>query len=129
MRYLLDTHVLLWTLAEPKRLPRPVRQLIEDGDNEVFFSAVNIWEIAIKSALARPGFMADPDQILATVEAAGLVELPVRSVHASEVKRLPPIHGDPFDRLLIAQARVEPMNLVTADAVVAQYPGPVTYVA
>lgn len=122
MRLLLDTHVLLWALADPGRLPAAARALIEDAENEVFFSAASLWEIAIKSALGRADFQADPAEMLGVMLETGFAELPVRARHAAEVSRLPSIHKDPFDRLLVAQARVEPMVLLTDDQLLAEYP-------
>lgn len=121
MRFLLDTHLLLWAAARSARLPREARELLEDDDNEVYFSAASIWEIAIKSSLRRKDFRIDLSQLLATLPEMGLVELPITSVHAAGVTRLPPIHRDPFDRLLIAQSLVEPLTLLTNDALLDRY--------
>jgi PIN domain nuclease of toxin-antitoxin system len=118
---LLDTHLLLWAAARSARLPREARELLEDDDNEVYFSAASIWEIAIKSSLRRKDFRIDLSQLLATLPEMGLVELPITSVHAAGVTRLPPIHRDPFDRLLIAQSLVEPLTLLTNDALLDRY--------
>ena len=106
MRLLLDTHLLLWAVARSERLPREARQLLEDDDNEVYYSAASIWEIVIKSALGRTDFRIDLTQLLATLPEMGLIKLPITAVHAAGVTRLPPIHRDPFDRLLIAQSRL-----------------------
>ncbi len=121
MRILLDTHVLLWAVGASHRVPKAVRRMLEDGDNEIYFSAANIWEIAIKSALGRQDFQADPAEILAVMPETGFAELPVTAQHAALVSRLPPIHKDPFDRLLVAQSRVEPMLLLTDDSLLARY--------
>ena len=121
MRLLLDTHLLLWAAASSKRLPREARELLEDDDNEVYYSAASIWEIAIKSSLRRKDFRIDLAQLLATLPEMGLVELPITAVHAAGVTRLPPIHRDPFDRLLIAQSMVEPLALLTNDALLDRY--------
>jgi PIN domain nuclease of toxin-antitoxin system len=125
MRLLLDTHVLLLALADPDRLPAAARALIEDAENEIFYSAANLWEIAIKGALGRADFSADAAEVLAAMPQTGFAELPVRARHAAEFSRLPPIHEDPFDRMLIAQARAEPMVLLTNDALLAGYPAAV----
>lgn len=117
MRLLLDTHLLLWALSAPEKLSKRTRQRI-DG-SEVFASAASIWEISIKSALGK--LEADPTEILAGVEPAGFNHLPIVGEHAAKVKQLPPIHKDPFDRLLIAQARFEPMILLTDDEVLGGY--------
>ena len=117
MRLLLDTHLLLWALSSPEKLSKRTRQRIDAS--EVFASAASIWEISIKSALGK--LEADPNEILAGVEPAGFNHLPIVGEHAAKVKQLPPIHKDPFDRLLIAQARFEPMILLTDDEVLGDY--------
>jgi PIN domain nuclease of toxin-antitoxin system len=121
MRLLLDTHLLLWALAEPERLDATSRAALEDPDNEVLFSAASLWEIAIKSGLGRPDFTIDPQQILRAALDTGFVELPVRSDAAVLVAKLPPHHRDPFDRLLIAQAISEPVRFYTADPLLPPY--------
>lgn len=125
MRVLLDTHVLLWMLMEPQRLAQPLRAALEDPGHEVLFSAVNIWEVAIKKSLGKPGFDFGPDDVLQAARATGLEELPVRAEHAARVSSLEPLHQDPFDRLLIAQALCEPARLLTADRTVARYAAPI----
>lgn len=115
MRLLLDTQVLLWTLADPRRLDRETRATIESGDTEVLFSAASIWEIAIKGRLGRADFAFDPAEIARAALDTGFVELSVRSNAAALVGRLPLLHRDPFDRILVAQAIVEPAILYTAD--------------
>lgn len=124
MRLLLDTHLLLWAAASSHRLSASTRLLIEDPQNEVHWSAASLWEIAIKLTLRRGDFHVDLPLLRSTLPAMGLKELPVRSEHAVGVVELPPIHRDPFDRLLVAQSLVEPMVLLTNDAVLAGY-GPV----
>jgi PIN domain nuclease of toxin-antitoxin system len=121
LRLLLDTHVLIWALAEPRRLKAGVREIILDRANDVLFSAASIWEIAIKAALGRADFGVSPQEIAAEALAIGLTELPVRSDAAARVAQLAPHHRDPFDRLLIAQALVEPARLYTADTQLAAY--------
>ena len=121
MRLLLDTHLLLWAAARSARLPREARELLQDDSNDVYYSAASIWEIAIKSSLRRKDFRVDLTQLLATLPEMGLVELPVTAAHAAGVTRLPPIHRDPFDRLLIAQSIVEPLTLLTNDALLDRY--------
>ncbi|TWT21098.1 type II toxin-antitoxin system VapC family toxin [Luteimonas marina] len=125
MKYLLDTHLLLWAAAEPKRLPEKARALLEDADNVLLFSAASLWEVAIKAGLGRPDFTVEPAVLRRGLLDNGYVELPVVSEHAVTTGTLPPIHRDPFDRLLVAQAQVEGITLLTADPVVAQYPGPI----
>lgn len=121
MRLLLDTHVLLWALAEPRRLPGAARDAIEAGDNEVLFSAASIWEIAIKSEVLRAGFGVDTATIIGAAKDMRFDELAIGAGHAAAVAALPPHHKDPFDRLLVAQALTEPARLVTADKALAAY--------
>ena len=121
MRVLLDTHVLLWTLAQPRRLDRETRATIEAADTEVLFSAASIWEIAIKAGLGRRDFAFDPAEITQAALDTGFSELAVRANAAALVGRLPLLHRDPFDRLLVAQAIVEPATLYTADQQLVPY--------
>jgi PIN domain nuclease of toxin-antitoxin system len=123
VRYLLDTHVLLWALANSPSLSRRAQALIEDEANELLFSSISIAEIAIKFALGRPDFQQEPKRVRQTLLDNGYVELPLTGEHALALANLPPIHKDPFDRLLLAQARVEGVPLVTGDAVVEKYAG------
>ncbi|MEN1959501.1 type II toxin-antitoxin system VapC family toxin [Luteimonas sp. MJ246] len=125
MKYLLDTHLLLWAAAEPKRLPKKARTLLEDASNTLLFSAASLWEVAIKANLGRPDFDVEPAVLRRGLLDNGYVELPIVSEHAVATGTLPPIHRDPFDRLLVAQAQVEGITLLTADPVVLQYPGPI----
>lgn len=125
MKYLLDTHLLLWAAAEPKRLSKVARALLEDAGNTLLFSAASVWEVAIKAGLGRPDFTAEPAVLRRGLLDNGYLELPVASEHAVATGTLPPLHRDPFDRLLVAQAQVEGITLLTADPVVAQYPGPI----
>ena len=122
MRLLLDTHVLLWALVTPQRLPADAADALEAQENTIFFSAVNIWEIAIKRALDRTDFTAEPDRIRSVALDTNFTELPVSGLHALRVRHLPPLHRDPFDRLLVAQAQAEPLVLMTNDPMVARYP-------
>jgi len=121
VRLLVDTHLLLWAAASSSRLPRGARALIEDPANEVYYSAASIWEIAIKSALRRKDFRVDVPDLLAALPRMGFVELPVTGAHAARVVQLADIHRDPFDRLLVAQSVVEPLTLLTNDALLARY--------
>jgi PIN domain nuclease of toxin-antitoxin system len=125
MKLLLDTHLLLWAAAMPRRLSRAARALLADPEHELLFSAASIWEVTIKAAMGRPGFRADARLLRRGLLDNGYVEVPVTSQHALELDSLPAIHRDPFDRILVAQARVEGVALVTTDEVVAQYPGPI----
>src|SRR5438309_8718226 len=115
MRVLLDTHVLLWALAEPHRLDGETRAIIEGDASEVLFSVASIWEIAIKAGLGRADFAVKPAEIAGTAVDIGFVELVIRSDAAALVAELPPYHRDPFDRILVAQTMVEPAMLYTAD--------------
>lgn len=127
MKVLLDTHILLWAAGAvtPGDLPRAAETLISDIENEIFFSAASIWEVAIKAGLGRADFRADANVLRRGLLDNGYVELPISAAHAAAVAHLPPIHRDPFDRMLIAQATIEGIILLTADALVAGYPGPV----
>ena len=124
MRVLVDTHLLLWALGAPARLPAAARRVIRDAD--VYVSAASIWEISIKVALGK--LRADPHEVLAALEPAGFLSLSISAEHAARVASLPPIHRDPFDRLLVAQALVEPMRLLTDDTVLGGYGEIVTLV-
>lgn len=128
MKYLLDTHLLLWAASCPERLSNTARPLLEDQDNELFFSAASLWEIAIKRGLGRDDFKVDARVLRRGLLDNGYSELPIASEHAVAIDNLPPIHKDPFDRILVAQAMVEGITLLTADGLVAQYPGPVRQV-
>lgn len=121
MRLLLDTHVALWALVDDRRLGVKARTLIEDGENRVFISVASLWEIAIKHALGRGGIPFPADQALRHFTAAGYELLDMRPSHAVVVETLPPIHADPFDRMLVAQALTEPMRLLTHDRILAGY--------
>jgi PIN domain nuclease of toxin-antitoxin system len=121
MRFLLDTHVLLWALANPKRLPEPVFDLIETTGNEILFSAASIWEIAIKAQLLHVEFGVDAMTIIDAARATGFTELAVSTQHAAGVSNLPLHHKDPFDRMLISQAIMEPARLLTADRTLSAY--------
>lgn len=122
MRLLLDTHVAIWALVSPDLIPDRIADLIADPENDIYVSAASIWEIGIKFALGKPS--APPfsarDAISYFTE-AGFISLPVIAAHAAAVEELPPIHADPFDRILIAQAFSEPLRLISHDAKVAAY--------
>jgi PIN domain nuclease of toxin-antitoxin system len=125
MRLLPDTHLLLWAVGRVARLPPAARDLMADPGNKLFFSAVSIWEIAIKRSLGRPGFATDPRLVRSELLAQDYEELPITSDHGVVVDGLAFIHKDPFDRLLVAQAMVEGVVLLTSDARIARYPGPI----
>lgn len=125
MRLLLDTHVLLWAAGVPERLRPGARALIEDPENDLHFSVASLWEVAIKSGLGRDDFSVDPRLLRRALLEHGYTELEITGAHVVAVDLLPPIHGDPFDRLLVAQAQIEAMTLLTADKTVGRYPGPI----
>lgn len=128
MKLLLDTHLLLWAAGMPEKLSGSARALIEADDAELFFSAASLWEIGIKRGLGREDFQVDARLLRRGLLDNGYSELPIGSEHAVAIDSLPMIHKDPFDRLLVAQATVEGITLLTADSLVAQYPGPVRLV-
>ena len=128
MRLLLDTHLLIWAAMFPERLSEAARVLISDPRNSLVFSAASIWEAAIKSALGRDHFRVDPRLLHRGLLDNGYTELPITSRHAVTTDSLPRVHKDPFDRLLLAQAISEGIVLLTADAQLARYPGPVRLV-
>lgn len=121
MVLLLDTHILLWALDKPDRLPEEVLRYIETPDNEVYFSAVSIWEIAIKTSLGRANFAYSPEQIAQAAQETGFIELPVTFGHAAKIAGLPLYHHDPFDRLLIAQTLLMPARFLTVDSALTPY--------
>ena len=130
MRLLLDTHLLLWSAGWQvpeggSLLSAEAIQLIGNPDNDPFFSAASIWEIAMKFSLGRTEFATDPHLFRRSLLDNGYQELPITGEHAAAVAMLPLLHKDPFDRLLIAQATIEGILLLTADSVVARYPGPI----
>jgi PIN domain nuclease of toxin-antitoxin system len=125
VKLLPDTHILLWAAGAPGRLPHSARELIDDPANALVFSVASIWEMAIKANLKRGGFAVDVPILRRDLLDSGYTELGITSVHAMEAAALPPLHGDPFDRVLIAQARLEGLLLLTADKRVAAYPGPI----
>jgi len=125
VKLLLDTHLLLWAAAHPDRLSAQARELIEAPDNELVFSAASLWEIAIKRGLGRSDFQLEPRVLRRALIDNGYVELPITGSHALAIDELAPLHKDPFDRMLIAQASSEGITLLTTDAAVAQYAGPI----
>ncbi len=126
MRLLLDTQIFLWFLEGGSRVPREAREAIRSGNNTVMVSAASVWEIAIKASLGRLAIArADVLRLPELVAASGFDELPIRFEHAAAIAALPMHHRDPFDRLLIAQARAETLTLVTTDATIRAYDVPV----
>jgi PIN domain nuclease of toxin-antitoxin system len=120
---LVDTHLLLWAAGQPQKLSRKARRLLEDADSQVWFSAASLWEVTIKHALGREDFHVEPQRFRRALIDNGWHELAISGEHALATLNLPPIHEDPFDRMLIAQAQVEGVILATSDEQVAQYPG------
>lgn len=125
MRLLLDTHLLLWAAGSPERLPPAARGLLEDPENIPAFSAASLWEVAIKSGLGRPDFRVDARVLRRGLLDNGYEELPITGEHAVALDGLPPIHKDPFDRMLIVQSMVEGVTLLTTDPLIARYPAPI----
>lgn len=125
MKFLLDTHVLLWAAGQPERLSAATRRLLNSPSHELLFSAASLWEIAIKKTLGREDFRVEPRLLRRGLLDNGYVELPVTSQHAVGIDSLPPLHKDPFDRLLLSQALSEGVTLLTADEQLARYSGPV----
>ena len=125
MKLLLDTQLLLWAAGQPDRLSPSTRRRLDDPENELIFSAASIWEITIKSSLGRENFRVEPRVLRRALLDNGYTELAITGEHAVNVDTLPPLHKDPFDRLLIAQALVEGITLLTADKDLARYRGPV----
>jgi len=125
VKLLLDTHLLIWAADNSERIPAVAREMMANLENELLFSVASIWEIAIKRALNRPDFQVDARLLRRGLLDNGYSELTVLSEHALAIDALPQIHKDPFDRLLIAQAMVEGITLLTADETVARYFGQV----
>jgi PIN domain nuclease of toxin-antitoxin system len=125
MKLLLDTHLLLWAAGEPQRLSKQARILIDNLENELLFSAASLWEVAIKRGLGREDFKVDARLLRRGLLDNGYSELPIISDHVVATESLPLIHKDPFDRILVAQATVEGVTLLTIDSVLSQYPGPI----
>ena len=125
MKLLLDTHLILWAASSPERLPRKALDLLSDNENELFFSAANLWEITIKNGLGRADFKVDVSVLRRGLLDNGYNEIAITSQHAIAVSGLQDIHRDPFDRVLVAQAITEGITLLTADKLVAKYSGPI----
>jgi PIN domain nuclease of toxin-antitoxin system len=125
MKLLLDTHLLLWAAGEPRRLSKPARRLIDNPENDLLFSAASLWEVAIKRRLGREDFKVDARLLRRGLLDNGYSELPIISDHVVATESLPLLHRDPFDRILVAQATVEGVTLLTIDSQVSQYAGPI----
>ena len=127
MKLLLDTQMLIWAAAQPELLPEKARQLIENAENELFFTPASLWEIAIKSGLNKPNFNLDDRILRRGLLDNGYQELVISSLHTVGVNDLPHIHKDHFDRLLLAQAKAEGILLLTSDITLSDYPAPVEF--
>ncbi len=128
MNLLLDTHVALWAIVDSPRLPTEARAQIASTQNNIWISAASIWEIAIKHSLGRGEMPVSAREALNFFDGAGYQLLPVTAAHAAAVETLPPHHQDPFDRILVAQAIVEPLRLMTHDPIVARYSDSVIHI-
>ena len=129
MKLLLDTQILLWVALHPEFLPEKAKLLITDEKNELCFSVVSLWEVAIKNSLNRADFKVDPGTLRKGLLDREYQEFSITGAHAVAVGGLPMLHKDPFDRLLIAQAKAEGISLVTCDATIAEYPAPVILIS
>jgi PIN domain nuclease of toxin-antitoxin system len=125
MKLLLDTQLLLWAAGQPERLPSAARKQLNDPRNELLFSAASLWEVAIKKGLGRDDFRVEPRLLRRGLLDNGYNELPITSQHAVGIDGLPPLHKDPFDRLLLSQALSEGITLLTTDKELARYGAPV----
>lgn len=125
MRLLLDTHLLVWAMGSPERLPEALVAMLQDPANTPVFSVASLWELVIKQSLGRPDFRVEPALLRRALLDGGWQELPIQAHHALAVAALPPLHRDPFDRLLLAQASADGLLLITADQQLVAYPGPV----
>lgn len=128
MKLLLDTHLLLWVVSGSPRLPPAARDSISDPHARLLFSVASIWEVAIKIRLRKQDFRWEASVLRRGLLDHGYAELPVVGSHALAIVALPSIHRDPFDRMLVAQAMAEDIVLLTADPMLARYPGPVRLV-
>jgi PIN domain nuclease of toxin-antitoxin system len=125
---LLDTHLLLWAAGDLPQLSSGMRDLLAKPEHDFMFSAASIWEVVIKRGLGRDDFQIDPNRFRRGLLGNGYEELPISSEHTLAVAALPPVHRDPFDRILIAQASVEGITLLTSDTTLASYGAPVKLV-
>ena len=125
MRLLLDTHLLVWAMGSPERLPIGLAEMLEDPLNTPVFSVASLWELVIKRALDWPDFNLEPAVLRRALLDGGWQELAIAAHHVLAVANLPPLHRDPFDRLLVAQASADGLLLITADRQLTAYPGPI----
>lgn len=128
-RFLLDTHLLIWIADDSPKLPTAVRDLVVAGNRaaSLCFSVASLWEIVSKNALGRPDFDVDPHSLRAGLLERGYDELPIEARDVMALAELPPMHSDPFDRILLAQSTTSKLTLVTCDRQLAQYPGNVAH--
>lgn len=127
MKYLLDTHILLWAAGDTDKLTDETKKIIQSDNNQLYYSVASIWEIVIKNGLGRQDFQVDVDILRRGLIDNGYNELPILSEHVAAINHLPQLHKDPFDRMLIAQAITEGIILLTADRIISQYQGPIKY--
>jgi PIN domain nuclease of toxin-antitoxin system len=125
MRLLLDTHLLVWAMGAPERLPTGLAPMLQDPSHTPVFSVASLWELVIKQALGRPDFKLEPAMLRRALLDGGWQELAIQAQHVLAVAALPTLHRDPFDRLLLAQASIDGLLLITADHQLAAYPGPI----
>ncbi|MCY1664913.1 type II toxin-antitoxin system VapC family toxin [Rhizobium sp. SL86] len=128
MKVLLDSHILVWSAAQTNKLSAQTRAFLEDPDNVLFFSSASLWELSVKHALGKGDIPVHPRILYQALQEQDFYELPLTSQHTFVLETLPPIHKDPFDRILIAQATSEDMLLLTSDATIARYDGPIRLV-
>ena len=128
MNLLLDTHLLIWAASTPERLSSEALSLLQNANYQLYFSAVNLWEISIKRGLGRKDFHVEPSLLRRGLIENSYTALVVKSFHCTALEHLPARHKDPFDRMLVAQAVSEGMLLLTSDSVIAEYPGPIQLV-
>jgi PIN domain nuclease of toxin-antitoxin system len=122
MKALLDTHVFLWWITDDTQLPAYIREIVSNSDNELFFSAASCWEIAIKSQLGKIKLPDKPDRFISDQLAINTIQtLPIQASHALHVFNLPPLHRDPFDRIIVSQAQLEKLPVITSDPLIKQY--------
>ncbi len=127
MKLLLDTNAVIWAAFDPNRISEPIRRLLSDTGNQLSYSVTALWEIAIKNGTRRAlqinSLQIDPFQFRNLLQGAGFAEVPITAEHTLGTAQLPRLHGDPFDRILLAQAVIEDMTLITSDRTMLQYPG------
>ena len=128
MKFLVDTQLLVWAAIGSAKLPQEAARLMGDGANDLHFSIASLWEITIKRGLGRKDFRVDPVRLRHGLLENGYAELTITAAHALGIEELPRLHKDPFDRLLLSQARTEGFTLLTTDAALANYPGPIRHV-